>query len=716
MTIVGREFSFKKLFDSTHVIYNVEITLKSIAIPRIQRDYAQGRENSDVKKIRDKFLKALIQAFINDDGHITLDFIYGDLKDGVLSPLDGQQRLTTLFLLYWYIAKKEKVDKSEYAFLKNFSYETRTDSREFCKELVEYSPDFSKCELSGCIRNQPWYQYGWKNDPTIQSMLVMLDSIHGKFEKQPDLWGSLEKKISFYFIPLENMGLTDDLYIKMNSRGKPLTQFEEFKGEFEKIIKTNIDEEHSKKINCKIDKEWSQMLFPFRDKEKNIIDYGFMRYFRLIGDILCYQAGIKPVEDEYKLANTLYGEGGSKENLEYLENSFDCWCGFKITAFFNEFFTKDTYESGKVRLFRNEINLFGECCMNRNFPLNYMLLLFSIITYLQKKDSNKISKDVFRKRIRIIRNLIMNSEISENRMNRLLYETEEIILGRKIPASERGNPGYNEKQKEEEREKIVWLEDNPEMEDELFHLEDHNLLRGSVAVVGLENKDNFEKFSLLFDYDNKLVERALLSLGDYTQSIYYSKKFFTGLTNTGYIDNWIRLFHHSEWNVGFDKTKTIINKLLRSINDDESIEDELNKIISDYLNNEDTIKDWRYYFVKYHKSLNESGDGYYEKFDNTYGYDIIKLNRIQHNGKNWNVYLYLLQKEDKKNLALGEYYYYYKQNLKIKNTDIAIDCTHDRYIVYNDDVQTEHQIKQSNGIDMEDRIERGKEIIKKLKP
>ena len=42
--------------------------------------------------------------------------------------------------------------------------------------------------------------------------------------------------VTFHMIPLEDLGLTDDLYIKMNSRGKPLTEFENFKAHFEKTI------------------------------------------------------------------------------------------------------------------------------------------------------------------------------------------------------------------------------------------------------------------------------------------------------------------------------------------------------------------------------------------------------------------------------------------------------------------------------------------------
>ena len=79
-----------------------------IEIPIIQRDYAQGREREEKK--RNRFLDALYKA-VNSEG-INLDFIYGsetgeEDKKKKLIPLDGQQRLTTLFLLHWYAAKHE---------------------------------------------------------------------------------------------------------------------------------------------------------------------------------------------------------------------------------------------------------------------------------------------------------------------------------------------------------------------------------------------------------------------------------------------------------------------------------------------------------------------------------------------------------------------------------------------------------------------------------
>ena len=258
--------TFMNIFTADFKIDGEAVRLRKILIPIIQRDYAQGRQDAEVRRVRDRFLSSLHKAIT--EKNITLDFVYGDVdKDGVMTPLDGQQRLTTLFLLHYYVAKKERIEKSEYEFLKKFSYETRYSARDFCLYLVEkYEPSFTK-KLSEEIIDQAWFPLDWKKDPTISSMLVMLDDIDKVFKNVEDGWQRLKDgAISFYFLLVKDMGLTDELYIKMNSRGKPLSQFEHFKAELEHSLKA-IDEPVCKRIMMKIDREWTNLLWYYRGKD-----------------------------------------------------------------------------------------------------------------------------------------------------------------------------------------------------------------------------------------------------------------------------------------------------------------------------------------------------------------------------------------------------------------------------------------------------------------
>jgi hypothetical protein len=64
-------------------------------------------------------------------------------------------------------------------------------------------------------------------------------------------------------------------------------------------------------------------------------------------------------------------------------------------------------------------------------------------------------------------------------------------------------------------------------------------------------------------------------------------------------------------------------------------------------------------------------------------------------------------------LSLGDYAYQ-GDKLKIKNTDYEIECLNDKYVVFQNGLPTEYPIQQKDGIDIEDRIERGKKIIYEL--
>ena len=107
----------------------------SIEMPIIQRDYAQGRSGKE--NLRKNFLTDLKKALDKDSPYenttMKLDFVYGSTENGKLYPLDGQQRLTTLWLLHWYIALRAGKLKEASNHLIKFSYETRVSSRDFCE-------------------------------------------------------------------------------------------------------------------------------------------------------------------------------------------------------------------------------------------------------------------------------------------------------------------------------------------------------------------------------------------------------------------------------------------------------------------------------------------------------------------------------------------------------------------------------------------------------
>ena len=230
-----------------------------IEIPIIQRDYAQGRIGKE--HLRERFLGKMFDVLCGKGGTMTLDFVYGTIENDALYPLDGQQRLTTLWLLHWYIALNSDNLSANKDIFNCFTYETRISSREFCNHLCtidsnNYKNFKDKNKEKGIveyIRNQTWFYQRYAQDPTVQGMLRTLggtkiedstgndikdglEEIFGKdtdFQKCWSLLTSEECPIVFVYKEMkdENLPLSDDLYVKMNARGKQLTDFENFKAD-----------------------------------------------------------------------------------------------------------------------------------------------------------------------------------------------------------------------------------------------------------------------------------------------------------------------------------------------------------------------------------------------------------------------------------------------------------------------------------------------------
>ncbi len=312
----GERLSFYKLFKEKHY---------RVLVPIIQRDYAQGRKNK--KEIRDAFLDTLYKYLDENKPNRDLDFVYGSLDNNNFIPLDGQQRLTTLFLLHWYLYQLSDNKKLKKEFKENlvkneksmFTYETRASSSEFCDALMNAQINLSvllpndegkENSLSKTIKNSAWYYLSWDHDPTIQGMLTMLDAIHKKFFCKKEFFERLldihNPIITFLFLNLEEFHLTDDLYIKMNSRGKPLTPFENFKARFEQYLE-DIDEDElsgrefvrngntERKVSIRdyfaynIDTKWADFFWQYRKLQNrsgsemdNDFDDELMNFIRVI--------------------------------------------------------------------------------------------------------------------------------------------------------------------------------------------------------------------------------------------------------------------------------------------------------------------------------------------------------------------------------------------------------------------------------------------------
>ena len=261
-----------------------------IRIPQIQRDYAEGRETESVEKKRYNLLSDMLDVVYGQKKNLSLHFVYGIYKDNAFEPLDGQQRLTTLFLLHWLFGRNCALndDITDGKGHSLFVYETRKTSENFCHWLVkqnakpiidEWVDKVAVAKKTNCDNRSKWmteknakgvvdkisnrlkyplvpvpslfdyfmemddFKWDWHIDPNIHSMIVVLETAYKLIkEKNCDLQTGITNSTNLDNITFELLDSLscdgDELFEKMNARGKALSSFD--------LLKSSLEEEMEK--------------------------------------------------------------------------------------------------------------------------------------------------------------------------------------------------------------------------------------------------------------------------------------------------------------------------------------------------------------------------------------------------------------------------------------------------------------------------------------
>ena len=289
-----------------------------VVIPIIQRDYAQGRKGRET--IRRKLI-CNIREGLKSGTPVNMDFVYGEEKGDTLYPLDGQQRLTTQWLVYWYVffmAFCKKNDSNGFEKLTKLTYKTRESSSDFCscicnaqnlEDMKEAKKNYKN--LYELITSRTWFLSEWLNDPTVDAMLRTLCG-SGRSSADPSYYPDNDKKTEYSCIEgifkpdddhnafknkltdtekktvvfeLQLIGdeelpeeSADDLYIKMNARGKPLSDFENFKSDLISHI-GKVGKDKSLDYASKLDTEWTDVFWnEFKNEDHKEFDPSYMMF------------------------------------------------------------------------------------------------------------------------------------------------------------------------------------------------------------------------------------------------------------------------------------------------------------------------------------------------------------------------------------------------------------------------------------------------------
>lgn len=526
--------------------YNL-INQYQVEIPVIQRDYAQGRDNTKAKDVRKSIVSSMIDSIRSTNKTLFFDFIYGRVESNNAGlekkfiPFDGQQRLTTLFLFHKYIFDKCGFDTEV---LKNFTYKTRMSSKEFCEKLIQEKIIPSGQEsLYDYVKNMSWFYSDWEKDPTIVGMLRMLEEIHTQmkdydfndFNKDKLISDESEVcSITFELLDMGENNLSDDTYIKMNSRGKVLTAFENFKASLEEYL-TKHNKELSKEFEDKLDVVWLEHFWDIINDEgkKELPDSAMLSFFnRHIKNVWnCYYEKMsnKEKEDNSKIHHRideeliLYPNNDSFISWDIYEFIFDkCTldkCIKPIFKILNKLCKEKILELcqpvwGKGNI---EWDLYNGDMNNKNtetYPSR--VAFYALLKYFEKTASTDNLQDW----MRVVWNIIENSTIdSMQTYQSALKLIEKLSRGcddiNTALADDLGNELKNSsdyhasEQVKEEIEKVNQFNDKEkgqEWKKKILEAEKYGFFKGLIRFLYInENGVNWNDFDKKWENVKKLV-------------------------------------------------------------------------------------------------------------------------------------------------------------------------------------------------------------------
>ncbi len=466
--------------NQTYTLLSLCKDYPKIEIPIIQRNYVQGND----KTIRCHFVDYLVKA-LTQQSPVELDFVYGAerqdtrLTDNcapqvgrVLIPLDGQQRLTTLWLLHGYLLALEQVNnnpeqlspeerEAQCQLLARFVYETRQSAKDFCGYWLQEVTQRACPELvetpSKYLRNCAWFDPEWEKEGTVTAMLGMLDEVASKrAELQAVPYGRLSECIRFYYLHIKKFGLSNELYIRMNARGEQLTSFEHFKSSFYKVIQHHPN---LSSIKEKMEYDWVDALWQYRPKDTHVTDHPFMKCLSFVTEVLHIKGYDKGTEDNIE---SVYQYPNA---VTYLKQTLDCVENLKGIQYDNLLKDSDT----KKTLSFQEI--LARMLTDGLRTVTQRILLYTAIANLQHHNT----VDGIVPLLRVVRNLSTNANKEKN-LTKIYLSLDELV---KVPNIydylahlQGGISGFSDTQLEEEKAKAQLRLARPEVNSLLDEIED----------------------------------------------------------------------------------------------------------------------------------------------------------------------------------------------------------------------------------------------------
>ena len=314
----GESCSIKELFSGDN----------KIIIPDLQRDYTWGDEKhgSEKKELVTDFCNSLYEMFVEKKDKIQLGMIYAyENPDFHINIADGQQRLTTIFILigmlYRKLYRKTKVQGLKECLISDFELDN-DDQEPYLQYTIRESTLYFLSDLTvnffipkgdvkvKNIKKSSWYFSEYDNDPSIQSMiraLVFINTLLEGKEKLVEFSDWLITKVELLYFDMKNREHGENMFVVINTTGEPLTVTENLKP----LMLGDIKED-------KYNKEWEireSYFWKNKNKNEHIADHG-------VNDFLTWYLKATEKQKSIKLIDTLKKKENKEETLENIEKYF----------------------------------------------------------------------------------------------------------------------------------------------------------------------------------------------------------------------------------------------------------------------------------------------------------------------------------------------------------------------------------------------------------
>ena len=634
MNDINEKIGYK--LQSSH-LYNMEgLFVNSdnakIVIPDLQREYCWGTVGSLVSD----FVSNLITHFTNNKSEeLIMGLIYGyyEKERPYLQLCDGQQRLTTLYLLMGmlnlYSLKNEfkdylisdfelKDDDKEPTLL----YAIRDSSLYFLSDLVCHffiDSDFVSNESpSDYIMSRPWWFVEYNEDPTIKSMLAALNTIQTLIKEnfsddinKISLFGHyVASQLLFIYYDMGGREEGEETFVIINTTGEPLSSTENLKP---LVVTNGTENEKIWKKNSAIWEKIDNYFWQYENRAENsdTSDAGMYEFLRIVAALY------NPMDAMLEYLSE------DKYFFPYKDITVDM-----IDSVFSVY--KSIADNPALKENCDLLNLSGKAIVGKKKTLKDYFVVLPVLAFMlhAKNPSDLDIERVYRLFENMTRYTDINSKSNQIADAILLMEYFKNIANCDVCTLLDDTSIHAKKiLSPEERMRLAIYRKNPNCRQQIESIFNNlssrysNLLKGRVSNLvkwsGALCSDNFfsihdfkvitEKFEkIFFNYDQTVSDLTAISY-----ACFANMKDYPVSTNS---TNYSFLYHLTDWNERLFSEKSNLSQLasnfgeyLNSLSENNIHESQI-MMITNWLNQTSNASSDLYFFIKYFESMNFFND------------------------------------------------------------------------------------------------------------